>query len=244
MMHRVPVVILMLFLTAYSAAAFDHSYTALHDSVLLPFVSAQEVDYEGLRLHRAPLEGFLAECSQVSFEEYRHFTRSEQMAFLINLYNAATLKLVCDHWPMQSIRDIGGILSSPWTKRFIHLFGRTVGLGQIQHDILRPEFSDPRIHFALCNAARSSPRLRSEPYLPERIEEQLEAQTVEFMTQRPELNRFEDGTLYLSPILRWYSPDFGKQTGVRSFARKYFPDVTAQTRIVYTAFDWSLNRKP
>jgi hypothetical protein len=243
-MHHIFVVLLLVVLTALPAAAFDHTYAALRDSVLTPFVSEQGVNYEDLRGRTAALDRFLEQCAQVTFEEYQHFTRAEQMAFLINLYNAATLKLVCDHWPLSSLRDTGGILSSPWTKRFIRLFGRTVGLGQIQHDILRPEFREPRIHFALCMAARSSPRLRSEPYLPERIDEQLEAQTAEFMTARHDLNRFENGTLYLSAIFRWYSPDFGKQAGVRAFARKYFPDVTAQTKIVYTDFDWSLNRKP
>jgi hypothetical protein len=235
---------LIVILTARPSAAFDHTYALLQDSVLKPFVSAQGVDYAGLRVRISPLDRFLDQCAQVTFAEYQHFTRSEQMAFLINLYNAATLKLVCNHWPIAGIRDVGGVLSSPWTKPFIHLFRRTVGLGQIQHDILRPEFREPRIHFALCMAAQSSPRLRSEPYLPARIDEQLETQTAEFMTARPEINRFEKGALYLSPIFRWYSPDFGKQAGLRAFVRKYFPDVTPQTKIEYTEFDWSLNRKP
>lgn len=227
-----------------TALAFDHTYPELRDSVLAPFVGAEGVDYSGLNSRRASLDRFLAECAQVPFADYQRFSRSEQIAFLINLYNAAALKLVCDHWPVSTIRDIGGLLSSPWTKKFITLFDRKVGLGQIQHDILRPQFKDPRIHFALCTAAKSSPFLRSEPYVAAQLDEQLEKQTAAFLKARPQINRFENGELYLSPIFRWYAPDFGKTAGVRNFARRYFRDVSAQTKIMYTSFDWSLNRKP
>lgn len=235
---------LLISLMSSAAIALDHSYRALQDSVLAPFVTAEGVDYATLSAQSAPLDHFLNACTAVSFEDYQKFSRAQQMAFLINLYNAAVLKLVCLNWPAESIRDTGGIFTSPWNKRFIRIFGRTVGLGQIQHDILRPQFADIRVHFTLCNASQSSPPLRAEPYLPERLDQQLEEQTAHYMTARPELNRLENGTLYLSKLIYWYSPDFGKTDGVRNFATRYFPGINAQTKISYSDFDWTLNRKP
>ncbi|MBU1983003.1 DUF547 domain-containing protein [bacterium] len=223
------------------ARSFDHSYALLRDSVLAPFVSDSGVDYEGLLSHRQSLDRFIADCGRLSFESYRSFTRPQQMAFLINLYNAATLQLVLRSWPVNSIRQTGSLFVSPWTRRFIRLFDRTISLGQILHDILRPEFNDPRVHFALANASRGGPGLASEPYLPEIVEAQLDGRTEIYLLQRPEMNRFDSGELRLSPIFRWYENDFGKRAGVRAFVRTYFPEATDTTRVHYTEYDGSLN---
>jgi hypothetical protein len=225
------------------ARGFDHTYRDYQDSVLAPFIFEGRVDYDGLALHRAPLEKFLDQCAAVPFADYKLFTREEKIAFLVNLYNAATLKLVLDHEPLQSVQDIGGLFSSPWTTKFIRLFDHTIGLGQILHDILRPEFQDPRIHFALANACLSGPALCTEAYVPERLDKQLNEQAETYLLKRPDLNHFEHGTLYLSPLFKWYGPDFGKQAGLLAFAAKYFNGVSASTPIVYTNFDWSLNKK-
>ena len=241
--HWIWTVIALSLWQASPAFPFDHTYRALDDSVLAPFVIEGGVDYAALALRRASLDRFLADCAEVSFEEYRSFTRSEQMAFLINLYNAATLQLVLDRRPARSMRDLGGLFRSPWAIRFISLFGRRVSLGNILHDVLRPEFEDPRVHFALCNASRGSPALASEPYRAETLEEQLDACARVYMLERPEMNRWDGETLYLSPLFKWYSNDFGKTPGVRVFARKYFPDVTERAPIRYTDWDWSLNSR-
>jgi len=226
-----------------SAWAFDHSYSLYRDSVLVPFVRDGKVDYVGLRNHRESLDGFIAQCGRVTFDEYQAFSREQKMAFLINLYNAATIQLVLNNWPLKSIRDLGGLFISPWTKKFILLFDRTIGLGQILHDILRPQFNDPHIHFALANASRGGSALPNEPFLPATLTEQLDDQAGQFMLRRPDCNHFEGGTLYLSPIFRWYQNDFGKRAGVLAFARKYFPDISESTPIEYTEYDWSLNSR-
>lgn len=233
---------MFLCVSSVPAAAFDHGFALLRDSVLAPFVSEAGVDYAALRERPEPLDRFLTECARVSFDEYRAFPREQQMAFLLNLYNAATLRLVLDHWPMESLREIGGLFRSPWTVKSISLFDRKVGLGQILHDILRPEFRDPRVHFALSNAARGGPMLLSEPYIAENLSVQLDRQTDLFL-RRAEINRCEDGVLYLSPIFRWYENDFGKKRGVREFAKNFFPDVSEKTPIHYTNYDDSLNSR-
>ncbi|MFZ5433888.1 MAG: DUF547 domain-containing protein [Calditrichota bacterium] len=238
---RLAFLILSLTLLPLAAPAWDHSYSLLRDSVLIPFVEPDYVDYQGLLDHRGPLDRFIDTCSRVSFDQYQSFSREQQIAFLINLYNAATLQLILNHWPLTSIREIGGLLVSPWTKKFIRLFDRTIGLGQIQHDILRPEFHDPRLHFALFNTARSGPALPAEPYQPEVLDEQLRRQMDIFLTERTDVNYWQDRTLYLTPIFHWYESDFGKRDGIRALVKPYFPALSDSTTIRYTEYDWSLN---
>jgi hypothetical protein len=233
--------ILPFLLFAGSALAFGHSYRGYQDSVLVPFVQDGRVDYAGLAANPAPLEAFLASCGAVSFKEYKQFTREEELCFLLNLYNAATLKLVIDHWPLSTVQGIGGAFESPWTVKFVRLFDHTVGLGNILHDILRVDFHDPRVHFALPNAAGSGPLPLREAFRPLELEKQLEDCSRSYLLERPELNHLKKNTLYLSPLLKWYSNDFGRRSGVIAFARRYFPDVNDNTRIEYTNFDWGIN---
>ena len=222
--------------------AFDHSF-ANYDSVLTGYVASGQVDYPSLRADRTDLDLFLSNCASLSFEEYRSFTKEQQLAFLINFYNAAVLKLVCDHPEINSIQDLDGWFRDVWQIKFVNLFNHTVSLGQILHDILRPEFKDTRIHFALVTACKSDPELMSKPYRAEILREQLERQSDTFMLARPDVNRYENGILYLSPKFKWYAVDFGNRTDVLRFAARYFPAVNAQTRVQYTPFNWSLNSK-
>jgi len=225
------------------ASAFDHGYTD-YGELLSKHVVDGRVDYAAMLADRGALDGLLEACARVSFDEYETFSRARQLCFMINLYNAATLVLILDHYPVESIKDVGGIFSSPWNRKFIRLFDRTVGLGHIEHDVLRSEFHEPRIHFTIARASIGGPWLIGEPYLPEKLEQQLTSAERHFLTERPEINRYEQGTLHLSPILKWFATDFGGKDGVRSLARQYFPEVNRDTRIRYTDFDWNLNIKP
>ena len=98
--------------------AFDHTY-AKYQSVLDKYVQNGQVDYAALKSDRAALDSFVTSCGGVPFEHYQAFTKSEKLSFMINLYNAATMQLLIDHWPVASIQDIGGVFSSPWNKKFI-----------------------------------------------------------------------------------------------------------------------------
>ncbi|MBI5060253.1 DUF547 domain-containing protein [candidate division KSB1 bacterium] len=222
-----------------SAYAFDHSYVGW-SAVLSNHVHQGQVQYGELAKDRALLDGFVAEADRVPYAEFERWTRSERLAFVLNLYNAAVIQLVLNHWPLTSVKDLG-FFTSPWNVEFIPLFGHTVSLGNLEHDVLRPSFKDPRTHFAICNAAVGSPRLRGDPYLPEHVDAQLDDQVRAFMTERPDCNRFADGTLTLSPIFDWYSMDFGKRAGILTFVRTYFPGAPPEPRLEYTEFDWSLN---
>lgn len=232
----------VLLLVFQPAIAFDHSF-ADYDSVLKRYVAEGRVDYLALRADRSHVDSFLNVCATLSFEEYQTFQRDQQLAFMINFYNAAALALVCDHPEITSVNEFKTLFGDVWSIKFSELFEHTVSLGMILHDVLRPEFHDTRIHFALVTACRSDPELLDTPYRAEVLSQQLERQTDKFMLERPDVNRYSDGVLHLSPLFKWYAVDFGNRKDVLRFAARYFPEVNTETRLQYSAFDWSLNAR-
>ncbi|MBL0061792.1 MAG: DUF547 domain-containing protein [bacterium] len=225
-----------------SAFAFDHSH-AQFQTVLNKYVKDGRVNYSVLVNDRTELDAYVTSIGEVSFEQYRAFTKSEKLALMINLYNAAAMQFILNHWPVESIQDVGGLFSSPWNMKFVNLFGREASLGMIEHDILRADFKEPRIHFALVCASLGCPTLRPDVYVDTKLNQQLAEQERAFMTQRPKENRFENGVLYISPIFKWYKEDFDDNEGVRTLFQIYYPEVKIDTRIEYTEYDWSLNRQ-
>lgn len=242
--------ILSLLVVAEFAWSFDHHYQ-IWGEVLTKYSANGRVDYQGLSTDRSQLDTFIVECGRVPYSDYESWALNERMAFVINLYNAAAIQLILNHWPLGrspnstigSINEIGGWTGSPWNIEFINIFGHVKGLGHLENDILRPSFKDPRIHFAIVPAALGGPWLRSEPFLPLILDDQLWQQERLFMTTRPEINRYEDERLHLSPIFDWYSRDFGLRPGIVIFARRYFSEIPEKVRIEYSRFDWSLNVK-
>lgn len=186
-------------------------------------------------------------------------SRVDRLVLWINAYNAYTLKLVADGYPIDSIHDLGTggriigwlINRSPWDIRFAEVGGEVYTLNEIEHEIIRPRFEEPRIHFAIVCAAVSCPSLRSEAYLPEKLDVQLDEQTRLFLNDRRS-NRFDlaDGRAWLSPIFSWFEEDFGNSDeAVMAFVVPYLDlKETAQTpksedrwKVDYTDYDWSLN---
>lgn len=230
------------------ASDFDHSH-ALLAKVLRAFVEDGSVDYTGLEQNPADLKAYLGQLASISGTEFGRWSGPEQIAFLCNLYNAATLQLIIDHYPVESIKKIGGRWKGPWKQEVVNLFGGKVTLDHIEHDLIRKDYKEPRVHFALVCAARSCPPLRGEPYTPEKLDEQLEDQGRIFMNT-PSKNRvdLENRTVYLSKIFQWFSGDFEEASGsVPAFVRPYFPeDISRQLEegkfaVEYTDYDWALN---
>lgn len=231
-----------------AASDFDHSH-ALFGKVLRTFVEDGSVDYAGLERNPADLKAYLGRLASISKKEFRDWSEPEQIAFLCNLYNAATLQLIIDHYPVESIKKIGGRWKGPWKQEVVSLFGEKVTLDHVEHDLIRKDYKEPRVHFALVCAARSCPPLRGEPYTPEKLDEQLEDQGRIFMNA-PSKNRvdLENRTVYLSKIFKWFSGDFEEASGsVLAFVRPYFPeDISKQLEdgefaVEYMDYDWALN---
>ncbi|MCB0406873.1 MAG: DUF547 domain-containing protein [Bdellovibrionales bacterium] len=233
------------------AEAFDHTH-ALFTDVLKNFVVTKdhksEVNYKALKENAQGLNEYLHSLSEIKRETLQTWSKNQKMAFYINAYNAFTLKLLIDHYPVKSIKDIGSFFSSPWKKEFISLFGKKVHLDHIEHDILRKEFSEPRVHFAVNCASIGCPALRDEAYTAEALEKQLDEQARLFLNDSSR-NRVDikDKTLYLSKIFKWFKEDFEKNgmtipKFIKPFFSKLDPKIDLNTfKIEYTNYDWSLN---
>ena len=233
-----------------SGAAFDHEHRAF-GAVLERHVAGGLVDYAGLKKEAGPLRAYLDRLGEVSATEFNGWTTNEQIAFLINLYNAATLKLVADHYPVKSIKNIGGLFRSPWKLPVVRAFGETLTLDDVEYAWLLGKHREPRIHFALVCAALGCPELRREPFIAARLGEQLEDQGRRFLSDTNK-NRIDVAarTAHLSPIFKWFAADFeGKSGSVIEFVRPYFTAAVQedlrrqQFKISYTRYDWRLNER-
>jgi len=230
------------------AAAFDHAHRLL-DQTVKTYVKHSLVNYAALKAQRLDLDRYLDEVASVAEFEFKQWPEKQRIAFLINAYNAYTLQLVLDHYPVKSIKDIGGWLKGPWDQPVVRLFRRGLTLNDLEHKILRVEYGDPRIHFALVCAARGCPPLRDEAYVAERLNVQLDDQARQFLAT-PGKNRIEttQHTVYLSPIFKWYGGDFERKSGsVLAALKLYWPSEPAagyeDFKIRYTEYDWSLNEQ-
>jgi len=227
------------------AAELDQSHS-LFDAVLKQYVKDARVDYAALKAHPQDLNPYLGQVAAVTKGEFKQWNEQQQIAFLINAYNAYTLRLILDHYPVKSIKDIGSFLTGPWDQLAVKLFGETTKLNAVEHKILRKDYSEPRIHFALVCAAKGCPPLRTEAYVANRLNEQLDDQAKQFLAT-PNKNRVEAGeqVVYLSPIFKWYGGDFEKKSGsVLAALQPYWPGKATATdgfKIHYTDYDWTLN---
>ncbi len=232
-----------------TAAEFDHTHSNLTE-VLKLHVKDARVDYAGLKAKPAGLNRYLDQLAAVSRVEFDAWRGPRRIAFLCNAYNAWTLRLIIDHYPVKSIKDIGGLFSGPWDQAIVRLFGETITLDTLEHKILRKEFDEPRIHFALVCAAKGCPRLRNEAYVNTRLDEQLTDQAKRFLAASDQ-NRVDADAhmVYLSPIFKWYGGDFEKKSGsVLAALKPYWPESSSSValekgsfKIRYTDYDWSLN---
>ena len=191
----------------------DHG---IYAELLALHVQDGVVDYAGFKKDEKKLDLYL---SVLESTDANTLPRNEQMAYYINVYNAWTIKLILSGYPgVESIKDLGGFFSSPWKKEFVRLKGETVTLDQIEHEILRPTYKDPRIHFAVNCASKGCPPLIAEPYDGNRLDEQLDRSARDFINN-PEKNNLAGDKLYVSKIFKWFSEDFNKD--VIGFFLKY-----------------------
>ncbi|GAC16569.1 DUF547 domain-containing protein [Aliiglaciecola lipolytica] len=170
------------------------------------------VDYAAIKQHHGELRAYLNSLEAVTQDGFKQWNKEQQLAFLINAYNAWTVELILTEYPdLQSIKDLGGLFSSPWSKKFIPLLGKTRSLDDIEHNLIRgsDKYNDPRIHFAVNCASIGCPALLEEAYTGEKLDEQLHAQTVRFLSDKTR-NFAQDNTLNLSSIFKWYGDDFSQ----------------------------------
>ena len=173
-----------------------------------------------------------------------NWNREEKLAYWINAYNAFTVKLIVDNYPVSSIKDIKkGIpfINSVWDMKFFEIGGKKMDLNEIEHSILRKEFNEPRIHFAIVCASESCPSLLNEAYEPETLEAQLTLQARNFIDDNSK-NEIELNEIRISSIFKWFSVDFTENGTVHDFIRPYSNrDFGSSAKVKYLDYDWNLN---
>ncbi len=233
-----------------STEAIDHT---AWDAVLARYVSGHP---DGINrfaygsvtaADRAALDRYL---DALSATPIARFNRDQQFAFWVNLYNALTVRVVLDHYPVDSIRDIdissGLFADGPWGRDLIEVDGTALTLDDIEHRILRPLWRDPRIHYAVSCASLGCPNLARTAFLPGMLETMLNASAHDYINH-PRGAAIRDGRLYVSSLYDWFSEDFGgDDAGViahlRHFAQGALADGLADIRSVSGhAYDWRLN---
>lgn len=231
-----------------ASSEFDHSHKQL-DELLRANVKAERVNYKALKADPSKLNSYLGQLAAVSETKFKTWDEEQQLAMLINLYNAATLKLIIDHYPVKGIKDIGGLFKQPWDIESLTLFGKTATLDHLEHEILRKNYGEPRVHFAIVCAAKSCPALRPSAYTPENLDAQLREQGEKFLRDRTK-NRIDAGkkTIYLSKVFKWFDEDFEEAGTVIDFVKPYFgasesKPLNNDFKIRYTSYDWSLNEQ-
>ncbi len=229
------------------------------------------VNYKELKKDRGRLDAFVGSMANLKRQSYDQWKDQDKIAFWLNAYNAFTLKAIIDNYPIKSsfwksrvypknsIRQIKGV----WTRLKFDVMGSKRNLKHIEHEILRKEFDDPRIHVAMVCAAMGCPPLRNEPYEGKKLDEQLDDQSRKFLSD-PLKFRHEKNALYLSPILKWFGEDFikkygsetsfagheGKEGAVLKFIAKYLKEdqkawlkSKQAQEIEYQGYDWTLNEQ-
>ena len=227
-----------------SASAFDQTHSAWTE-LLAKHVKSNGVDYPGFEKDKGEVDSYLKTLADVSRQEFNNWQGVDQLSFLINLYNASTIDLVLKNYPIKSFKDDVGGKEGPWKVEFVKALGKTYTLDQVEHELIRKNYAEPRIHFAVNCASEGCPPLRAEAFTGAKLEDQLAEQTKDFFAKK-DANRFEGGTLYLSPIFDWFKEDFIKKSGsVEAFAAPYYPKAQIKkgsTPIKYTDYGWKLNQ--
>ena len=212
----------------------DHS---TFDKLLKAHVSSTGVvDYAGFKSDASKLDSYIATLNENPIQS--NWSKDEQLAYWINAYNAHTIKLILDNYPVKSIKDING--GKPWDKQWIKLGGKTYSLNNIENDIIRPTFNEPRIHFAVNCAAESCPPLHNGAWTASNLESNLELSTKKFINNS-KYNQISASGASISSIFDWYGGDFGD---VKAFLNRYSnTKLDSSSKISYSDYNWNLNGK-
>jgi hypothetical protein len=250
-MQKLPFFLLLLLLSLTACKVSDYASDSkpikhnLWDSLLQKHVTPGGlVDYKGFIEDSTRLNRYLDLLSRNHPNE-KNWSRDERLAYWINAYNAFTVKLIVDHYPVGSIKDIkNGVpfVNTVWDIKFIKIEDRTYDLNNIEHGIIRPKFEEPRIHFAVNCAAQSCPKLQNFAYTADRLDEQLTQSAKEFLANDRK-NKVSQNKVELSKIFTWYGGDF--KTDGRSiieYINQYAPiQVDENATVSYLDYNWGLN---
>jgi len=229
-----------------TAAPVDH---AAWDKLVKKHVNDKGfVNYTNFKKDYDELKKYLDILSANAPNE-KTWSKEEQLAYWINAYNAFTVQLILDHYPgISSIKDIGSKIKIPfvsdaWTVKFIKIGGKKMDLNNIEHGIIRKQFDEPRIHFALVCAAKSCPPLRNEAYTAASLDKQLDGQGRDFLNDKFK-NDINKDKAVITKIMSWYGGDFTKTMPIVDWINKYSTvKISKETPISSMDYNWELNGK-
>lgn len=244
--------IILLFQNCLSETPYkDGSITSNHEAwtvLLQKYVDdSGNVDYTGFQKDSTTLNSYLRKLTANPPDE-KTWSESEQLAYWINVYNAFTIKLINQHYPLESIKDLGSIIqipfiNSPWDIKFIEINGEKLDLNNVEHSILRKKFNEPRIHFAINCASFSCPKMRNEAYIASKLNDQLEEQAYDFIND-PARNDISLQEARLSKIFSWFKGDFTKNGSLADFINQYSKmKIDDKMKVTFIDYDWSLNEQ-
>ena len=195
------------------------------------------VDYSGLIKEKTKLQAYLEMLGQNMPDD--SWKNNEKLTYWINAYNAFTIDLIIRNYPLKSIMDI----EKAWDIKFIQIGAKTYSLNDIEHEIIRKEFNEPRIHFALVCAAVSCPPLRNEAFIAAKLETQLQEQTVKFINN-PDKNNIWENSAKVSQIFNWFNEDFTKAGTVQDYLNKFSKTkLSPKAKIEFMDYSWDLNEQ-
>jgi hypothetical protein len=215
----------------------DSGAILMWDALLQKYVdNSGNVNYKGLKEDKS-FELCMSTFSNMHPDE--SWETAEELAFWINVYNIYTVKLIVDNYPVKSIKDI----NDPWGKSFVKLKNNSYSLGQIENDILRPKFNDPRVHFAINCASVSCPKLQSRAFFSMSLDKMLDQVTRDFIGDSKH-NKISETEVKVSKIFEWYMDDFTVKGPLLNYLRRYSKlNIESGTEITYLEYDWNLNSK-
>ena len=216
--------------------------TSIFDSLLQKNVDKTgRVDYQSLKNNETLLDNYLAYIQ--NNEPTKDWSSNKKKAFWINTYNAYTIKIILNNYPLKSIRDIKIDGKTAWKIPFVKVGQKRYTLDQIEHKILRKKFNDPRIHVGINCASVSCPRLWNFAFTEDNIASSLDNLMKEFINDTTR-NKISKNNLEISEIFNWFSKDFIKNGTIINYLNTYAAiKISEKASIKYLTYDWSLNKK-
>jgi hypothetical protein len=230
--------VLTLALALWSFMLFSQkiTHTKFTELLKLHVDEKGQVDYDGFLKDRTKLKNYLKDLAQVEHQD--NWTKNDSVSYFINLYNAATIDLILQYYPVKSIKDI----PKPWAQKRVSVGKDSLSLNHIEHTILR-KMGEPKIHFALNCASKSCPKLQRQAYESPTLNVQLDQATLAFLTNES-LNQIASETYKISKLFKWYKSDFDVEGGVVSFIQNTLKvELNTKIKVDYISYDWSLNAK-
>ncbi len=233
--------ILLLFVAILTLSQVSAQTSIFNDLLQKHVTKDGIVDYKSFKTDEAKLDSYISYLEKTSPE--KSWSENKQKAFWINGYNAYTIKIILKNYPLKSIMDIKEEGKTAWKIPFAKVGGKTYTLDHIEHQILRKDFSDPKIHVGVNCASGSCPKLGNTAFTEENIESELTRLMKDFVNDTSR-NKISKKKVQISSIFDWFKGDFTKKGSVIDFLNTYSEtEISPKAKISFLKYDWTLNGK-